>query len=804
MIQRKKAAGIIFSNLIAVMTLVAATAQPPEERLSKWVDSQPIEKIYLHFDRQNYLAGQTAWFKAYLLSEYLPDTISTNLYVELLDSSAHLIDRKILPILAATSQGQFDIPDSLHTGYYFIRAYTPSMLVRDSDFVYMRNLFIYGKADEKSLRGNPTLRLEFFPEGGNLVGGLRNSVAFKCTNEKGMPVVVKGWVLDEKGSEVTRFSVFHDGMGLFDLEPAIGQHYHAVIDSSSAIFELPGVLEKGIVLTLIPHPQGSFFEIQLMGNDPSFMPYSILGQMQNSTVFSKPLNSSVKEWQGVINTGALHSGIMQVTVFNKEGMPLAERLCFVNNHEYQQQASLFIDTLNFTPRAKNKFRLSLPDTVQGSLSISVTDPSFELEDQGKQNILSTFLLTSDLRGHIHNPSWYFSSDEDSVKTSLDLLMMVNGWRRFTWHELTRTNVPSPRYNDRGFISIGGTAFIRGTRKPYALRPLLILLSDASRQRISQLTTTDKMGKFHSDSLFFFGKARLLFSDIKGKKSEYIDVIPATDSITRGFTVPLPDRSWTISRSMMPAQSFAMDYDAILKANGIMLSNVTVTSKKKTPIEEVDDRYTRGAFSGFANRSIDLVNSEEANPYNNIFEYLQSRVPGLDIEQNGSEYSVFYRQQATVSAMGVIPMVLFLDEIETDATFISAIPANQVALVKVFDHFPAATGNAPGGALAIYTKSGKDYVSHKGPFSFGMYNGYSVVKQFYAPDYSVNDMQAATDHRITLDWRPSIICNFINPSIPFSFYNNDRTKSFRVIVEGMTVTGKLIHLDKTFGPGDLHN
>jgi hypothetical protein len=802
MIQRKKVPKIIISNLFALITTLVANAQSPQEKLAKWVDSQPIEKIYLHLDRQNYVAGQTAWFKAYLLSDYLPDTISTNLYVELLDSSAHLIDRRILPILAATSQGQFDLPDSLATGYYFIRAFTPSMLVRDSEFVYMRNLYIYGKQSERFSKANNFLRLEFFPEGGNLIAGLRSSVAFKCTNEMGMPVSVIGRILDDNNSEVTHFSVFHDGMGLFDMEPSTGHRYHAVIDGSSAIFELPVVLEKGIVLTIIPHPQGSFFEIQSSGDDPAFRPYSILGQMQNSTVFSKQLNNALREWQGVINTGNLHSGIMQVTVFNKEGMPLAERLCFVNNHEYQQQASLFTDTLNFSPRGKNKLRLSLVDTVQGSLSISVTDPAFDLAGQGDQNIVSTFLLTSDLRGYIHNPSWYFAGDDDTVKTSLDLVMMVNGWRRFSWNEISKSTVSSRHYNDRGFISIGGTAFIRGTRKPYGERPMLILLSDASRQRISQLTTTDKIGRFHADSLFFFGKARLLFSDIKGKKSEYIDVIPAEDSITRSFTLPLPDRSWTISRSLMPAQSFAMDYDAILKANGIMLSNVTVTAKKKTPIEEIDERYTRGAFSGFANRSIDLVNSEEANPYNNIFDYLQSRVPGLDIEQYGSEYSVFYRQQATVSAMGVIPMVLFLDEIETDATFISAIPANQVALVKVFDHFPAATGNAPGGALAIYTKSGKDYVSHKGPFSFGIYNGYSVVKQFYAPDYSRNDTQPGGDHRITLDWRPSILCNFVNPSIPFSFYNNDRTKSFRVIVEGVTVTGKLIHLDKTFRPEDM--
>jgi hypothetical protein len=150
-------------------------------------------------------------------------------------------------------------------------------------------------------------------------------------------------------------------------------------------------------------------------------------------------------------------------------------------------------------------------------------------------------------------------------------------------------------------------------------------------------------------------------------------------------------------------------------------------------------------------------------------------------------------------MGAIPMTLFLDEVETDASMIAAIPANQVALVKVFDHFAAATGNAPGGVLAIYTKTGKDYVARKGPVSFGVYNGYSVVKEFYAPDYSVKGDDKGTDNRITIDWRPSILCNYVNPTIPFSFYNNDRTRSFHIVVEGMTLSGKLIHVDRIFSP-----
>jgi len=146
-------------------------------------------------------------------------------------------------------------------------------------------------------------------------------------------------------------------------------------------------------------------------------------------------------------------------------------------------------------------------------------------------------------------------------------------------------------------------------------------------------------------------------------------------------------------------------------------------------------------------------------------------------------------------LGLIPMTLYLDEVETDASFISAVPAHQVALVKIYSSFVGATGNAPGGVMAIYTKKGGDFINKNGFASLSHYQGYSVIREFYAPDYQVKKEESKADSRVTLDWRPDILSNYINPSIPFSFYNNDRSKRFKVVVEGMTTSGKMICLEK---------
>lgn len=251
---------------------------------------------------------------------------------------------------------------------------------------------------------------------------------------------------------------------------------------------------------------------------------------------------------------------------------------------------------------------------------------------------------------------------------------------------------------------------------------------------------------------------------------------------------------------MPANNskIGIDFDEIRKANGLMLEEVTVKAKKKNPIRELEEKYASGMFSGDANKTIDLVNNKETEIFQNIFDYLQMRVPGVQIIGNGFDYEIYYRQGPTISSLGNIPMTLYLDEIETDASFISTIPAGQIAMVKIFGNFAGATGNAPGGVLAVYTKKGADMNDvMRYAAAMSKFNGYSISKEFYAPDYAVNkSIKTQTDNRITLDWRPNILVNNVNPKIPFTFYNNDRTKSFKIVIEGMTLDGKMLMIEKT--------
>ena len=804
----------IFKKLIAVILILSVTstanAQKPENLLDKWAAKSPIEKVYLHMDRDIYRAGETAWFKAYLYSEFFSDTISTSLYVELLDNSSKLVTQKIAPVIYGSAMGQFELSDSLQTGTYFVRAYSPTILNHSHDFLYEKRIQIIGKPRSTSKPIiSRTQKLDFFPESGNFVAEFPNTIAFKYTDANGMPQSISGTIKNEKDETVTTFSVYHDGLGMFDITPVAGEKYYALLnnDSYGVKYFLPEVIAKGLVFRLIPNTGGKDFELYQNSDDSLMRGEYMIGQMQHKPVFKLGLNKIKNNINGFINTQQLKSGIMHITVFNKDDIPLAERICFVDNKEYIQPAELVIDTLSFATRGKNSFTFSLPDTVAGSFSIAITDPAYSLSDKRSENIISSLLLTGDLKGEINNPAYYFSSADDSVTTALDILMMTHGWRRFTWAKLPEIANAPLLYKDKGFISVTGHVNIRDSKKPLTEKELMVLLFslEDSLGTSMQIMDTDKEGKFRMDSLIFFGNTRFFVGDFLGKNSKWLDLYPDEDSIKASFGIKASNRSSLFSSAEYDEQlsdRLATDFANAEKEKGILLEGITVKIKKKTPIEDLEERYTNGLFAGFFVKTIDLVNTDEKIIQNNIFDYIQSRIAGVNVERTGTNYQLFYQQRRSLMS-GPIPMILYLNEIQTPAIFIASIPANQVAMIKVFSSFVGAEGNGAGGVLAIYTKQQSDLTnSLTTSADIFQYKGYSIIKEFYSPDYTndiVKEKAAGQDKRITLCWQPDIIMDGTIKKVPVHFFNNDRTKSFKVVVEGITEEGKMVLIEKVIAP-----
>ncbi|MBL7732011.1 MAG: hypothetical protein JNM88_12595 [Chitinophagaceae bacterium] len=787
-------------------------AQTPQQLLERWHTISPIEKVYLHFDRQHYVAGETAWFKAYLSSDYQPSANSTTLYIELIGPKNEVITRLVFPVLYGCSNGQIDLPDSLVSSNYLVRAYTASMLnlppgVSDpaAAMVYEKLVSVTGRKNTGTPRSiQKTVRMEFFPEGGNFVSGINNTVAFKLTNEYGLPVNGNGVIETEQGEQVTVFSTYHDGMGVFELEPENGKRYLARFEHDGQVkrFPLPDAVAGGVVFRIVPDARGAYYEVFYKEGPASRKPAYLLGQLQHNIVFRKDLREGKNDWSGALETRGSTSGIMQITVFDANNLPLAERLIFIDNKEYRIHPVVKQEVVSAAARSLNKFSLSFRDTITGNFSISVTDADYT-ETGGDDNIISSLLLTSDLKGYIHQPGWYFAESNDSAKAGLDLLMMVNGWRRFNWTKAAEFAQITPRYKDKGFISVVGRIVQKGTEKKLPDYDLSVMVTpEDSTQAAFEMIHTDKDGRFRMDSLIFYGKTKFYVSDIKGKKSKWITIIPDADSIPV-ITSGIPPEPYFLAQAWVAQHQLYMpDFDAIAKEKGETLQEIRLVTRKKSAVQELDEKYSSGMFSGLTQKVVDLVNTKEKIYHRNIFDYIEGRVAGIDVVRSGVDYQVFYRQNFSMMG-GRIPMTLYLDEMQADANIISTIPADQVAMIKVYSTFVGAPGNGAGGVLAVYTKKGSDIKStSQSAADMFVFKGYTVTREFYSPDYSQKlPEHDRPDNRITLAWQPLMLVDAVAADIPMQFYNNDRTKRFRLVVEGMTWNGKLVHEERIITAGD---
>ncbi len=787
--------------LLLLFSVKSVYGQEPVAHLNTWREHNPIEKLYLHTDRETYFPGQQVWLKGYLLLDFLPSVKSSGMYVELLDGK-QVIDRQVFPAIGGLSRGQIDLPDTLADGLYTIRAYTLHMLNQEPAYLHKKLIRVINtntpQKSSNALAGN-AVTMNFFPEGGNLITGLNNTVAFKITDQAGMPVNGKGRVFDSQDKEVAKFTSYHDGMGYFDLPVVEGMDYYAVQDGqANQKYPLPEQTKKGVVLRVFNVGNGKQFEIQQTGTDPDFKAAYIVGQIQHHVVFTKTLQKEKDEHTGTLQTANLLSGVMQITVFNDKHQPLAERLTFIDNKEYRVPATLLAETVNNNSRQKNNWAINFPASFTGNISVAVTDADFDTATYRNHNILSAFLLNADIKGYVHRPSWYFTNEGEVADNALDLVMMTNGWRRFRWEELPLKVTAPLQYKDPGFIQVKGQVNMGNTKKAFADKNFLLKVMTADTATNMQMIKTNAKGEFVIDSMFFFGKAKLLFTDIKGRRGNDIKVQASGDSLMQVFALPaekMPGLGYTDDAL------FAEFFKTYQQQLGKTLADVTVKAKKKTTAES---RYVSGLFAGDAVRKMSLL-EETMYGYNNIFDYIQFRVPGVGVVLNEetNEQQLFYRhnQNSTISSMGSEPMTLYLDEIETSPSVLAGIQPSKIAYIKVFSSFAGASGGGGNGVMAFYTRKGDDILADTPLMGDELlYTGYTVIKDFYAPDYTAAKKEdASSDDRITLYWNAGIPVDNKTSRVPVTFFNNDKTKKFKIVVEGVSAEGRLVFIEKIITP-----
>ncbi|WP_153800046.1 hypothetical protein [Foetidibacter luteolus] len=796
-------------TIIAILLFVSAvfntlkSQTPLDTALSLYGTEYQQERMYLQFDKGLYSPGETIWFKAYLMAGIEPSQLSKNFYIDWTDADGNVLLHGTAPIIEASARGQFDIPATFAGKIIHVRAYTKWMLNFDTAFLFNKDIRVASKkaiaaATPAVVKQKTTLR--FFPEGGDLVETIQSKVAFKAVNDYGLPVKVKGTVVNAKGETVARFNSVHDGMGTFMLDVAPGASYKARwTDEQNNAYEtsLPAAKPAGATLTIAGSGSKKNFLIKRSENAPAAMKaLHIIGTMHQNLVYKA--NVKLEETTaigGAIPTEQLPSGILQITLFDDNYTPLAERICFVSNNDAVFTPGLDFYLLDLGKRGKSTLEIDLPDTITANLSVAVTDAG--VTPDSSSNLVAHLLLGSELKGYIHNPWYYFGNgNTDSLAANLDYVMLTNGWRRFKWDELVKGQLPAIKYpQDTAYMSLRGKVY---GATPSELREAgdLYVISqgkDSSRQLLMLPVKSD--GTFQDPSFIFFDSLKLYYQFSKGRRLE-----TAAEVRFEGGFLPSPQKikldkgglAYLMNDTTGSARAkyFADEQDRLQKLlEGTTLEGVTVKAKTKSALQILDEQYTSGLFRGGNSRDFDISNDPVARSSMNIFTYLQGRVAGLQISNPTGQPSLTWR--------GGTPQ-LFLNEMNTDPSMISSINMNDVAYVKVFTPpFFGGFGGGSGGAIAIYTKKGGETKSEPGKgLPYKLVWGYSNMKEFYSPDYATfNEKNDLPDVRSTIYWNPYVLTTEENHRVRLSFYNNDITDRFRVIVEGVTKDGRFVHMEQ---------
>ena len=790
----------LFIVCFAVFFCVNIFAQSPEVLIEKIKKDYTPEKIYIQFDKQNYIAGETIWFKAYLMDGYLPSEKSTVIAVELINDSGRVVGKQILPVVGSSAVGDFVLPKFLYEGIYTIRAFTKHAMNFGTEKFYTHALNIFNPEKRNTKVPQQSIySTYFFPEGGNFVAGTQNTVAFKCTDQAGMPQDVEGKISDSKGKDVAGFISSHDGMGKFDFIPLAGETYLAtclIAGKYKNEILLPKVKEEGVVLSLKREGQNLRFSVDAKtGTGENMVPDYMLGIEDNQMAFKVPLQFSGKKMVGTIPAAQLPTGILQVTIFNRQNQPLAERLVFINAEEYISSGKLKMDTLNFAARSKNVFSLNFLDTLSGNYAVSITTNEVPSNDQ--DNIVSRFLLSSDIKGFVFNPSYYFENNDQAHSENLDLIMLTNGWRRYTWNEILSNRFPSMSIKDPNYITVKGTVKDPITGKPIANKPYSVFLKSTSNKNLDFLPMeTNGMGDFSLDGLIFSDTVKL---NIKSPTTKKTDLALSFSSPTLSSLFYLPKVQLPNYYFSVPDDEKYKEISSLYKLNntnnfsGITLDEVKIKVRAKTESELFEKENVSGRLGTSAIREIDFL-SDPVKSNLNILDYLKSKLSSVSITGGPLDYSIVFRNTRTLIG-GFVQMTVILDELEVRASDVATLRVSDVASVQVFNNNLT---SGSGGTLAIYRKREAGVMSSNllANTTEAFVEGFSDTKEFFSPDYSVeNAGDILRDTRTTLYWNPYLNSDKENKKINFSFYNNDTAKKFRVVIEGIHEDGKFLHIEK---------
>jgi len=738
------------------------------------------EKIYLHVDKSFFTAGEIIWFKAYAVdaSTNKPSQLSKVAYVELLDADKKPVLQAKIKLTSGSGTGSFQLPASVHSGNFHVRAYTSWMKNFSPDLYFSQNITIINTLKNLARKpGKDTYKYEirFFPEGGNLVNGIQSKIGFRVVDKYGKGMDCSGNVQDQNGNSVSTFKTLKFGIGSFSLSPLASNTYTAIVTIGGQTFKqaLPIVYNQGYVVNL----QQTVNQVSLNVNSSS--QYSNVYLLVTSgtdikLAFAKQLQSGKAVF--AVDKTQLADGIAHFTIFNDESQPVCERLYFnkpkqqlvidakTAQQEYAERKKITVDV-------EAKDESSVPQTADMSMSVYRLD---SLQHFNETGIAAYLLLNSDLRGTIEQPDYYFTNNDAVSNEALDNLMLTHGWSRYNWDDIKQNKTAALEYlpEYEGHIV---TARITNKKTGQPAENIVAYLSAPGKTFKFAIAKSKANGIVQFNVIDFIGGDAIILQTNQLQDSIYrIDIIN-----------PFSEK---YSSSQITGLNVSEDMQNLLVQHSIntQVQNAYYSEKyKQFYAPDVDTL----PFYGRPSASYLL---DDYTRFTTMEEVLREYVPEVAVRRHRDDYllkiadssnNIYFDDNPLVLADGV-PFF----NMDTVISF-NPLKIRKMDVVAKKYYLGA---NIFYGIVNYTTYNGDLDGIQLDPASLVLeYQGMQLQREFYTPKYDtpkeVNSR--LPDFRDVLQWLPNIKTEEATGKTQASFYTSDVPGSYAVVLQGLTASGR---------------
>jgi len=794
-IKAKRISAAIAVAIISCCLTIHATAQMANEQsIPKEIQDQysPVlqEKLFVHTDKTFYLPGELIWFKIYAIDGLLnkPSTFSKVAYVEILGADHKPLLQSKIGLDHASGNGSLQIPLSVSTGNYTLRAYTQWMRNFGPDHFFEQTISIVNTLKESetdTIKKIKTYQIRFFPEGGDLVEGISSKMAFKITNSHNEYVDAAGVIINQQKDTVLHFSTLRFGMGSFMFTPKKGEDYTAILKLNAVTIAeaIPTVLKQGYVMQL---EDASAADLRISVTTNSKNSNSSVYLIVESHHLVKAVQSNVLlngRTVFVIAKKDLADGISTRTVLDESKQPVCERIYF-KRPAAALNLVLTADQKQYGIRNKVNLTLSASDAfakfTNADLSMSVFQTnSFQTEQYN--DIYSYLFLSSDLKGSIDSPEYYFKNN-DAAAT--DNLMLTQGWRKFSATKKKASFEFIPEME--GHLIKGK---VSNKRDGSPVKNINTFLSIPGEHYQFANSISDSSGTVIYSLHKFYGRNSIITQTNHSIDSNYrIDI-----------ENPFGDQ-WNNNERPILQLSADWNKDLLQHSIAVQVEN-TYNPDEKRMYRSFKTKDSL-SFYGIPDKKYFL---DDYTRFRTMEEVMREYVGDVNVRLNNDHFAFKVWNEKFSTYFDDNPLVLIDGLPVFDINKIIAFDPLKVKKIEVVSKKYYLGSSINEGIISYSTYKGDLGGFELDPSSIVIeYEGLQKQREFYTPLYENDDQKKSRlpDFRNVLTWMPDIKTDAAGKT-KLSFYTSDLKGKFIAIIQGITKDGlagsATLHFDVTDQP-----